>query len=236
MYDGKEAALAQSSPFQAGGESMRGRSTHGRKLFAWLLFCCCLSLNVRAADKPSSYDGLWWLTIDNRQRMLFIDGFRACYFHLVDRHTHLYDEDPRLAYVPRLNAYLHDHPEATTESVESLLWKISGPPYARTVHHPAKGNESGDEVQQKWGPYDDGEEWRGLSDTDRLGTIQGFLECYDKHTNHEHGTFSRPREWYVKKISGWYGVKPDDEGVVDPKTVNDKIPEVLFRLHDEATH
>ena len=88
-------------------------------------------------------------------------------------------------------------------------------------------------MKQKWGPYDSGDEWRASSQLERLGMIQGFLECYERHTHSERGTFSQPREWYVRKISDWYGVKPDDPSEVDPKTVKDKIPEVLFRLHDQ---
>jgi len=118
-------------------------------------------------------------------------------------------------------------------SADALLSKLSNPPYSRSVHHPAEGNESSKELKQKWGPYNDGDEWRVLRELERVGWVQGFLECYGKHTKAEHGSFSKPREVYVKKLSEWYGVNPDDPSEVDPKTMNDKIPEVLFGLHDQ---
>lgn len=113
-----------------------------------------------AADKPSSYDGRWWLTIDDQQRIGFVVGFVDCYSNLVDHHTQLIQAGPRLGYVPRLTKYLREHPDAVTDSVESLLLKIASPPYARVVHHPESGNETLKELKQKWGPYDDGDQRR----------------------------------------------------------------------------
>ncbi len=207
---------------------MRGLRTNVLALLWVCLFAQCV-----AEQNAATYDGSWWLKIGDEQRRGFVLGFRDCYYHLVNRHTRLIDEDPRLAYVPRVTKYLHDHPDGATESVEALLSRVSSPPYSRPVHHPATGNESSEETKQKWGPYDSGDEWRASTELERLGMIQGFWECYERHTNSERGTFSQPRERYVQKISEWYGVNPDDPSEVDPRTVNDKIPEVLFRLHDQ---
>lgn len=160
----------------------------------------------------------------------FVQGFVVCYVNLVDRKTF---RESFQAYNLRLNAYLKAHPEASSESLNILLPRLAAPPYAHPVHKSLPGNESPEEVNQKWGAHEDGDDWRGGSSWN-LGFIQGFLNCYSNDTKQAYGNFSKSDEWYVSAISEWYGTKEGDPEIINLKRENEKIPEVLFRFRDKS--
>jgi hypothetical protein len=193
-----------------------------------LVFACLVLLTASAPSKPATYDGQWWLSINQRQRGGFQQGFVVCYSHFVNRK--LFYESGR-AYNMRLTEYLQGHPESLSEPVEATLLKIASPPYAKSIHR-LPPNETPTELAAKWGAHNDGDEWRG-ADPWWLGYIQGFLECYSRHGKSKYGTFSKSPEWYVDAISNWYGTRADDEGAINESRAQEKIPEVLFRFRDK---
>ncbi len=196
-----------------------------------LVFCLLATCTTLSAATTDIYDGQWWLSINKRQRMNFLYGYVTCAIELAKLDTR-FDESV-LTYAPRLTAYLQEHPEASKESVESLLWKIASPPYSHPVKHTGGGEDVG-----KWSGMD-GDEWRNGDEAEQNVLIRGFLECYTKRTKQEHGTFSRPIEYYVAAITKWYGTwinpdDPDDHSQVDPRRVDTRVPEVLFLFRDPA--
>jgi hypothetical protein len=188
-----------------------------------------VGLFVSQVCGAETYDGKWWLSLNERQRLSFIDGHQSCYYYMVNPKGP-FEENIGL-YRDRINAYLEKHPDATNEMVDDLLWRVANPPYSQP---PPKSAPGGEEWTEKWGYYNGDDYWQLGTDEDHLAFIQGFLECYDRHTNHPNGTFSKPREWYVKAISDWYGFGPDVPIVKGHE--NDGIPDVLFRFRDEKTH
>jgi len=211
------------------------RGDAGTRSLAQLLCLAAVlvsSVDLLGASGDNRYDGKWWLSVNERQRRGFVHGFLLCYSELVDRQLF---EESYSAYSSRLTEYLKAHPEASSESADVLLQRMAAPPYARPVHKPAgQGNETPEQLNVKWGPYENGDGWRAGAPWN-LGYIQGFLECYSKHTKSEHGTFSKPAEWYVKVISRWYGTKEGDPDALDMSRAQEKIPEVLFRFRDKDT-
>lgn len=193
-----------------------------------LLFVGLVFLTVAAPSKAATYDGRWWLSVDQRQQDGFVHGFVVCYSNLVD--PKLFQESYR-TYTTRLNGYLQAHPESQPEPAEATLRNIAGRPFAKPVHRPAP-NETPKEYTAKWGANNDGDEWRGATSWN-LGYVEGFLECYSRHTKSEYGTFSKPPEWYANAIANWYGVRADDPAEINASRENDKIPEVLFRFRDK---
>jgi hypothetical protein len=191
----------------------------------------CLSLIFFVAPlsgQKVNYDGRWLLSVDQRNREGFVHGFLVCYPELVERKVF---QESFAAYRTRLLAYLQANPASLSESVGDLLLKMARPPYAKPVHRPAVPNESAEELAEKWGPHNDGDEWRGPGSW-HLGYIEGFLDCYSSRTKQEYGTFSKPPQWYVDAIAKWYGTKPGDSDALDLSHARDKIPEVLFRFRD----
>lgn len=206
------------------------RSVGYRQFVKLLGFCCVLTVQIHAAEVKENYVGRWWLTTNQYQRLRFVDGYTTCYHYMVDP-KHPFQENIKL-YVERMNAYLKEHPESGDEPVGALLWRAANPPYSKTAVKQAPG---GEEWKEKWGYHDGDNDWLLMDDSARLAFIQGFLDCYDKHTNHPEGKFSKPREWYVKAVDDWYGYKPNDPSAVIESRLNDKIPDVLFRFSDEVT-
>jgi hypothetical protein len=111
-----------------------------------LVFCFLATSGTVGASSTDIYDGQWWLSINKRQRMNFVYGYVTCANGLAKLDVR-FDESV-LTYAPRLTTYLKEHPEASKDSVENLLWKIASPPYSRTVNHPGKGEDVGD-----WGAW-----------------------------------------------------------------------------------
>jgi hypothetical protein len=200
-----------------------------RALFSMLAVSCILVLPMSAVKGEEQYVGKWWLTTNKYQRLRFVDGYTTCYHYMVDP-KRPFQENIKL-YVERMNAYLQEHPRSSDEPVDALLWRVANPPYSKSPVEQAPG---GEEWKEKWGYHDGDNDWLLMDDSVRLAFLQGFLECYDKRTNHPDGTFSKSREWYVKAINDWYGYTPNDPSATINSRAADKIPEVLFRFSDEA--
>jgi hypothetical protein len=80
------------------------------------------------------------------------------------------------------------------------------------------------------GAYD-GDFWRQSSRSERLNFVQGYIACEHIYLPHH---FSRLPEYYVNAISAWYGVSDEDESVLNDKTANNKIGNVLLQLQDKT--
>ena len=195
------------------------------KLNSWLIAAVlCLSAVALATDVREHYDGKWWLSLKKEQRLSYVDAYTVCYQKMVKAEA--FDEDIRL-YRDRINAYLREHPQSAQDAVSDLLWRVANPPYSRPAANHAPGGET---YSGRWGLYNGDDYWQLGTDEEHLAFLQGFLDCYEKHTNHPDGTFSKPREWYVKAIDDWYGYGPNVPIV--KSHVNDGIPDVLFRFRD----
>lgn len=203
---------------------MTNKCTAG--IFAALL--CLLSLGVANIESRTNdgYDGKWWLSIGKKQREGFIDGYIACYSYDV-RGLIRFAYESGQTYAPRLTDYLSNHPEEEGKPVEQTLWKIAKPPYAPPPpkHH---GVGSGPNTG-KYGGYD-GEFWREVDNSKRLGFVQGFLYCYEKNVRGIENDFPSEGSVYVKAISNWYGIDENDEGAIDAKRAGAKIPDVLLKF------
>lgn len=157
----------------------------------------------------------------------FVKGFVICYLNLVDQTPFRGFSFDTLS--TSLTKYLQEHPESQSLPAESSLLKVSMLLPKRKSF--AKPDETASEMAAKRGTNNDGDEWRGV-DTFQLGYIEGFLQCYSRHTKQEYGTFSKPPDWYVNAIADWYGTGPEPEES-NPSRASEKIPELLFRLRDK---
>jgi hypothetical protein len=145
-----------------------------------LVFCLLATCTTISASTTSVYDGQWWLSINERQRMNFVYGYVTCAIELAKLDVRF--DEAFETYALRLTAYLQEHPEASKESVESLLWKIASPPYS----HPVEDTGGGEKVG-KWGGMN-GDDWRNGDEAEQNVLIRGFLECYMKRRQLQNGT------------------------------------------------
>jgi hypothetical protein len=166
------------------------------------------------------HNGEWWMSTNSDQRVGFVVGYIDCYvFVLKGPQTFL---ESWYEYQKRVDEYYHGHPSERGKPVSQALGVVASYPASR----PAK----------KWAErhgFFDGEYWRQSVPSQRLGFVQGFLDCQNEHEASP-ARYSRPDSWYVSESSEWYGVKSEDPGEVNAKRSGKKIADVLYLFRDGA--
>ena len=85
-----------------------------------LVFCLLATCGTAGASSADIHDGQWWLSINERQRTSFVYGYITCAIKLAKLDVRF--DEAFSTYALRLTAYLQEHPEASKDSVEKLLW------------------------------------------------------------------------------------------------------------------
>lgn len=191
---------------------------------AFVFLSVALSSCAQTPVSPKIYDGKWWASTSKEQRVGFLSGYADCSINDVGdkrwSHFSAINEEPKVS------KYFADHASDMSLEVETVLWKL-WPESKQTKPAP-----NGDTYRDKHGFFD-GDYWRQADASHRLGFIQGYLFCQKKHSKPA-ATFSSTPEWYVVRISNWYGLKANDPDEIDEKKVDQKIANVLYLLRDRS--
>jgi hypothetical protein len=124
-------------------------------------------------------------------------------------------------YEEALTQQLRTHPADLRLPITDLLERIE-PTVAKTARL------SGGEVQPgKHGVFV-GDYWRQMEELQRLGFLQGFIECQRRDARST-ARFSRSDEWYVSEISRFFGIREDE---MDTTKEYVPIADAIFRLKD----
>lgn len=170
-------------------------------------------------QRPVQFDGNWWRSVGIAERTGFLAGYLDC--DISDA------GDTQMRYVawnvvePKITEYYENRPSERNAPVALVLGKLAPPGL-----HAGTGGEA---YPEKHGIFD-GEYWRQSMPQHRLGFIEGYLEC-QRSAGKPVGRFSRSADWYVARISQWYGLKADDSA--DWNRTPEKIANVLQLLRDE---
>jgi hypothetical protein len=127
------------------------------------------------------------------------------------------------SYEQRVTGHLKKHVAERSKPVTQVLEAIAAKPLAKTT----------DKWEEEHGIFD-GDYWRQAEPSQRVGFVQGFLECQRKDGKAV-AKFSRSDDWYATQISQWYGIKEDDPGKINPKRESKKIADVLYTFKDKST-
>jgi len=168
-----------------------------------------------------AHDGKWWLSVDKDQRLGFVAGYIDCYVFV--RKGPLPFLESWDQYEQRVTEHLKKHVADSSKPVTQVLEAISAKPVAKTL----------DKWEEKHGVFD-GDYWRQAAPSQRVGFVQGFLECQRKDGKAV-ARFSRSDDWYVAQISQWYGIKENDPGEINPERESKKIADVLYTFKDKST-
>jgi hypothetical protein len=189
-----------------------------------LTFALVLALSCTVAS-AQDYDGRWWRSISQDERLGFLAGYTDCVVYESNRRE--FPKVSRYTTEPLITSYYARHPAEQNVPVGTVLMQIAHE--AVVPEHPG----AGESWPEKHG-YFDGEFWRQIGPSGRLGFVSGYFEC---HRLEHVGSNVQPRcpTWYVAAISDWYGVRGDDPSEVRNDRVDTKIADVISALERTET-
>lgn len=199
-------------------KNMRVRPLHIVSAFVFLAIACtgrAAWIDPPATTKP--FDGNWWLAASQRERLGYMEGDNDCsVFELQGREVGWDDFTTYQAFVT--NYYAADASRRGKPVFDVLrLADMQG--NAKT--------DRADLPDEPHGDYD-GLFWRESFDRERLGFIEGYLQCYAHKPDPHRAAFSQSYQAYVTMLDTWYHLT-DMERDVDPKIENAKVADVLFK-------
>ncbi|MGH9682449.1 MAG: hypothetical protein ACRD4S_02410 [Candidatus Acidiferrales bacterium] len=191
------------------------------RIIATFVFLAAAGLGRAAASPPPAttkpFDGNWWLSASQRERLGYMEGDNDCsVFEFQGPEVGWDDFTTYQAFVTSYYAEDASHRGKSAFDVLRLADKQIG----------ATTNRA-DLPTEPHGDYD-GLFWRESFDRERLGFIEGYLQCYAHKPAPRRSTFSRSYQAYVTMLNAWYRLN-DVERDVDLKIENAKIADVLFR-------
>ena len=179
-----------------------------------------------AQKQQKRYDGRWWQSITQRERLGFVAGFIDCY-----------DSDyqgPPIFQARSLDA----HRDLTTQYYQGrssrLQELVTG---VLTRRHPpdVRDERAGERAEERHGFFD-GLYWMQMSvggvDEPR-GFIEGHLSCYSSLLPGRAKLFRKSPAEYREQITMWYRFV-EATGDVDAERQHAKIADVLFRFRRGA--
>lgn len=178
---------------------------------AWLALTFVQPRPARAWFTPP--DGHWWLAAGAEERDGFETGEVDCDAYMLRHRIPAPNADQ---FQRAVTEYYRDHPGSlglpVTEVISRLYraWAIS-----RTypVVRAPLAREFTSDI------------WWNAPPASRDGIIRGFLSC---QAAEQDVRTQIPVEEIVRRVSLWYGIAPNREGVVNPTTANDALSRVIL--------
>lgn len=192
-----------------------GQLRNGAGILLMLLCAGWAQAPRRPAFRPP--DGHWWLTASAQARDGFVIG--AGDWDIFTRRTvpHM----SRLAFAAALTRSYRQHPGKLGLAVTTVISALQRH-WRRTGKHRfvmVTDEYTGDDI------------WWNATAANQDGIILGFLACQAA----EQGLrITIPVKILVQRVSAWYGVVPGKDGVVNPKTINDKLSAVILRAERQG--
>ncbi len=185
-------------------------------LFATLALSAC----IRAGGDSGPYDGSWWSSVGKEERTGFLAGYIDCDSDSMGR-SRVADVRWNRAEAA-ISEYYATHVSERNMRVALVLVRIAPQVKRRTT---GRGEIHG----EKHGIFD-GEYWRVSSPAHRHGFIQGYLQCLQE--GGRGSGYPHRVEWYVSRISQWYGLTSDDPSEANAQRADRKIADVLELVKD----
>jgi len=188
------------------------------KLCITVIAASVVSAAIMMALPPNeqNLNGNWWTSVDEWRQLGFVDGYLDC-----DCYIHLGPEGFD-------NVSMEDLQEKITQYYNSAGSDMHRPVFA-VLRAVGVSHISG--VRKATFGLFESEYWRQGGDQFRLGFIEGYFSCVASKPKMR-ARFPKPPQYYVARISDWYGIKEDDPSYIDPKRADQPIARVLFKFAD----
>lgn len=189
---------------------------------AIFLINLCLSAN------EGPLNGQWWCSVPESQRVGFIIGYTECSTFVVKDKVY-----PNLKWNLLAKQITDQYINNTTKQnqpIEDVMMGIYTK--AQSIKTMDKyGSQFSFHPLKKGNGALDGRYWWESSQPERIGILYGYFQCLNKNTSTLR-LFPHPIDWYVEKISQWYGINADDERLFDKKHIDDPIVNAIWRLRE----
>ncbi|HKV43598.1 MAG TPA: hypothetical protein VJT32_02805 [bacterium] len=181
------------------------------------------SPNTARSQATTHYDGQWWRSVSADERGGFVDGYIDCYVYEYKGPAGFSDHSAS-ALVRLIDEYYSKHLSDLRESVPSTLSRFRD----RPGDTPA-ANAEGGEVHFEPHGYFDGTYWKGMSDSGRVGFVEGYVSCHADQSRNAGGVFKESPTAYRDLVSRWYGLNVETGGI-NAVREHEKVADVLYRV------
>lgn len=167
-----------------------------------------------------SHDGRWWLSISAEEQQSYQLGYGDCCVDSLKSKRPPYVENRKLA---RLITEKYRSGKATSgELVPAVMKRVWAANAGRKAPPLPKGGETWTEPHG----YFDGLWWKGASDAEKLGFVEGETDCFNEEGTSQFRFPLAPSD-YVKWLDEAYGLDQNSSTSRSPEDA--KIADVLLR-------
>jgi len=174
--------------------------------------------------QSKSYDGIWWQSRTSPELEGFIFGYGDCYADPAGQRIRmsLDDADTRLA----VSVFYQSHQKNLSRPAAHVLKDVWA---GHIPVHNAMRPAPGEGWRERHG-YFDGTWWKGSSNAEQLGFVEGYMSCHNSELRNAKPLSLEPDK-YVEMLSTWYA--PSDETAAAQHQA-EKIADVFQRLNSPA--
>jgi len=172
---------------------------------ALLLGSCPLPTHATDNQPSENFDGKWWSLADSGQKSGFLNGATDCLTAVA--HERWVSRSIEWA-IPKITDYYKTHTADNGVPVVEVWRKVlSGAP----AETPRKGGE----VRTNPHGYYDGLYWRGSSESEQRGFLEGYLWCLRTRVQSRSNTYSQSVDYYKERVNTYVQKHPksDDEAI-----------------------
>jgi hypothetical protein len=163
----------------------------------------------------TTFDGTWWASVNKARQLGFVSGYYDCY---------RYDLRQRV----KSNGSYEEWQEAVTQNYAQLRYNLDSlVPFVlrqvfRTYRRKTPVIQGGERWTEPHGFFD-GMWWRGATEDEQVGFVEGYIWCRSREATKQRVNFSGNADTYVSRLS---------EHFENPSNEDEKIARALYRFRD----
>jgi hypothetical protein len=174
------------------------------------------------AAKQTAYDGRWWASADHDRRSGFFWGAGDCLSWTAHVGKEFFGSSGDVtdkAFDEEVSKYYRQHPEERAVAVIEVWRKVARQMEKDTPQTP------GGEVYTNPHGFLNGLWYRGSSQSEGFGFLEGYLGCLRNYVSRPTASYSRSVSYYDDKLRNYIAA--------DPKADDEAIANIFYRFRDK---